>query len=138
MKVIDYGIMAVVAVVILVIGVILLPSGPTQASLDSSYELACGELLQKGCDYTAIDSITALKDGNMVYTLGTVCAQMGYSDSASCAESCGCSVQENATSIDLVDLPVPVYSDNPVTVTSTDYGVTEDDYEEEVSDYYGI
>ncbi len=114
MRVIDYGIMAVVAVVLLVVGIMLLPSGPTQASLDDSYKLACGQLLEQNCEQASINSITGLESDKTTYTLGTLCAQKGYTDTASCAKSCGC-VNTETASTDLVDMPLTAYSDNPVT-----------------------
>ena len=116
MKIIDYGILAIVAVVALVLGVLLLPSGPTQASLDSSYEVACEELKTTyDCNQGSVDLITAMKGSGTLYSLGNICAQKGFLDTVSCAESCGCTIQKNETYTELTETPLEVYSDRPVT-----------------------
>ena len=138
MKPVDYVILACAAVALLLVGILLLPSGPSQAALDSAYLKTCDTLKTAGCNADSVISLTALASGRTTYTLGNLCALRGSSNTVECASSCGCAA--NGGSRALSSTPTVVYSNNPATIEIvTDEQPVDNTTTDNTTDvYYGI
>ena len=138
MQRVDYVIMGAVALVLLFGGLIFLPNGPSELTINNGYREGCNELKVKySCDQYAVTKITALTLGNTLYSLGNVCATKGFDNTLTCARSCGCNV--TGTGIDVSGTPRKVYSNNPVIDGAvSDPGSEEPQINQTGDEYYGV
>lgn len=140
MQRVDYVIMAAAAFLLVIGGVLFLPTGPSATLIDSGYNDGCTTLKnQYSCDQYAVTKITAFTTTRKVsYTLGNICATKGFNNTLACARSCGCQV--SGAGIDVSATPRVVYSDNPVLDGVVgDPTAEEDNTTEPTGDsYYGV
>ena len=136
MQRIDYVILGAAAVGLLLVGMLFLPSGPSQFNINTAYDEGCSALRAQNCSQDSITTITALTSGKHVYSLGNICATKGFTNTLSCANSCGCNATGGSASLD--STPLVAYSDTPI-----QQGIVEDNQSEipednTTGDYNGI
>ena len=138
MQRVDYVILGAVALVLVIGSLLFLPNGPSEFTMNNAYADGCNELKMKySCDQYSVTKITAFTAGNLVYSLGNVCATKGYDNTLTCARSCGCNV--TGTGIDVAGTPRKVYSNNPILdgVVGDPYTV-EPQTNQTGDEYYGV